>query len=81
MRNYYVDLHIHLGRTASFRPVKITGAKTLTIPNILHEAAHVKGLHMIGIIDCHVPEVLDELERGVEEKGWKEYDDGGVAIG
>jgi uncharacterized protein (TIGR00375 family) len=80
MHNYYVDLHIHIGRTASGRPVKITGAKTLTLTNILHEAARVKGLDMVGIIDCHVPEVLDEVERGVEAKGWKELDDGGVAI-
>jgi uncharacterized protein (TIGR00375 family) len=80
MHNYYVDLHIHIGRTASGRPVKITGAKTLTLTNILHDAAHVKGLNMVGIIDCHVPEVLDELERGMEEKGWKEHDGGGVAI-
>ncbi|MED4989181.1 endonuclease Q family protein [Parageobacillus toebii] len=80
MHNYYVDLHIHIGRTASGRSVKITGAKTLTLTNILHDAVHVKGLNMVGIIDCHVPEVLDELERGMEEKGWKEHDGGGVAI-
>jgi uncharacterized protein (TIGR00375 family) len=64
MNNYYVDLHIHIGRTASGKPVKITGAKTLTLSNILKEASETKGLHMVGIIDCHVPEVLAEIERG-----------------
>ncbi|NUK31152.1 TIGR00375 family protein [Parageobacillus sp. VR-IP] len=81
MYNYYVDLHIHIGRTASGRPVKITGAKSLTLTNILYEAAHVKGLNMVGIIDCHVPEVLDELEQGMNTKGWYEHKDGGVIAG
>ncbi|GLH65075.1 TIGR00375 family protein [Parageobacillus sp. G301] len=81
MHNYYVDLHIHIGRTASGRPVKITGAKTLTLTNILHDAAHVKGLNMVGIIDCHVPEVLNELEQGMNAKGWYEHKDGGVIAG
>jgi uncharacterized protein (TIGR00375 family) len=81
MHNYYVDLHIHIGRTASGRPVKITGAKSLTLGNILHEAAHVKGLNVVGIIDCHVPEVLDELEQAINAKGWYEHKDGGVIAG
>lgn len=61
MNTYYVDLHIHIGRTASGRPVKITGSKSLTIENILYEASFIKGMDMIGVIDCHVPEVLQEL--------------------
>lgn len=81
MNNYYVDLHIHIGRTASGKPVKITGAKTLTLTNILHEAERVKGLHMVGVIDSHVPEVLDELERGIEANGWGEHEEGGVQAG
>jgi uncharacterized protein (TIGR00375 family) len=78
MNNYYVDLHIHIGRTASGRPVKITGAKTLTLPNILREASQIKGLHVVGIIDCHVPEILDELEHAMVTHGWSEQRDGGV---
>ncbi|MBA2873331.1 endonuclease Q family protein [Thermaerobacillus caldiproteolyticus] len=78
MNNYYVDLHIHIGRTASGRPVKITGAKTLTLANILREASEVKGLDVIGVIDCHVPEVLDELEHVMAAQGWTEHREGGV---
>jgi len=81
MNDYYVDLHVHIGRTASGKPVKITGAKTLTLTNILHEAERVKGLHMVGVIDSHVPEVLDELEREVEANGWSEQKEGGVQAG
>ncbi|AGT32636.1 hypothetical protein M493_11940 [Geobacillus genomosp. 3] len=78
---YYADLHIHIGRTASGRPVKITGARTLTLENILHEAAHVKGIDLVGVIDSHVPEVLDELERAMDEHGWREHNEGGVSTG
>ncbi|HEX7064339.1 MAG TPA: endonuclease Q family protein [Bacillales bacterium] len=67
MNRYYADLHIHIGRTASGRPVKITGAKSLTLENIIREAAEIKGLNLIGIIDCHVPEVISEFEALIEE--------------
>lgn len=66
MKKYFVDLHIHIGRTKTGRPVKITGAKTLTIENILYEASFIKGMDMIGVIDCHVPEVLQELRDLIE---------------
>ncbi|WP_031408487.1 endonuclease Q family protein [Geobacillus vulcani] len=78
---YYADLHIHIGRTASGRPVKITGARTLTLANILREAAEVKGIDIIGVIDSHVPEVLDELEQAMEKHGWREHEGGGVSAG
>jgi uncharacterized protein (TIGR00375 family) len=81
MNHYYVDLHIHIGRTASGKPVKITGARTLTLANIVDEAARVKGLHMIGVIDSHVPDVLNELERMAEQNGWTECAEGGVEAG
>jgi uncharacterized protein (TIGR00375 family) len=78
MKHYYVDLHIHIGRTRSGKPVKITGAKSLTLGNILKNATEVKGLHMIGIIDCHVPEVLAELEEKISNGEIEEHDEGGL---
>ncbi|QOR65354.1 TIGR00375 family protein [Cytobacillus suaedae] len=78
MQNYYVDLHIHIGRTATGKPVKITGAKSLTIENILVEATEVKGMDMIGVIDCHVPEVLDELSVLIDKGEVFEWDEGGL---
>jgi hypothetical protein len=30
MYDYYVDLHIHIGRTESGKPVKISGSRDLT---------------------------------------------------
>lgn len=62
MNNYFVDLHIHIGRTKNGKPVKITASKSLTLTNILNTAKSPKGLDMVGIIDCHSPEVIAEIE-------------------
>ncbi|SDP89998.1 TIGR00375 family protein [Litchfieldia salsa] len=78
MNQYYVDLHIHIGRTNTGKPVKITGAKSLTIENILLEATEIKGMDMIGVIDCHVPEVLNELERLMDKGDVFQFEEGGL---
>jgi len=44
-------LHIHIGRTRTGRAVKITGAKTLTLSNILHIAKNQKGIDIVGVIE------------------------------
>lgn len=75
---YFVDLHIHIGRTLSGKPVKITGSKSLTLPNILLEASERKGMDMIGIIDCHVPEIQKELEELIHEGSAVEVEGGGI---
>ena len=78
MMEVYADLHIHIGRTNKGRPVKITGSKTLTLYNILQHASNRKGLHLIGIIDCHSPEVLLELAELVEQGILTELLEGGL---
>lgn len=78
MDHYYVDLHIHIGRTRSGRPVKITGARSLTLENIIREASEIKGLNMIGIIDCHVPEVIHEFEALIDEGIVRPQEEGGL---
>ena len=78
MRDYYADFHIHIGRTKSGRAVKITGSKTLTFSNILQVASEKKGLDLIGIIDCHSPEVLDEIEDLLSTGELYELPDGGL---
>lgn len=75
---YFVDLHIHIGRTETGRPVKITGSKNLTLAHILEEASQRKGLDMIGIIDCHVPEVLAELNQLIRQGKAAPCQGGGV---
>ncbi|MDF2791075.1 MAG: hypothetical protein K0S80_4177 [Neobacillus sp.] len=81
MKRYYVDLHIHIGRTWTGKPVKITGAKSLTFTNIIEHARHEKGLNMIGIIDSHSPEVILEMESLVSSGDMIEHRDGGLAFG
>ncbi|PLR99820.1 endonuclease Q family protein [Bacillus sp. T33-2] len=81
MNQYFADFHIHIGRTKSGRAVKITGAKTLTFSNIIEHARGKKGLDMIGIIDCHSPEVLLEMEELMDLGELKEHPDGGVMYG
>lgn len=78
MNDIYADLHIHIGRTFTGRPVKITGSKSLTLKNIIQYACQRKGLQMIGVIDCHSPEVLYELEEMVKRKELIELTNGGL---
>jgi uncharacterized protein (TIGR00375 family) len=81
MKRYYVDLHIHIGRTWTGKPVKITGAKSLTFTNIIEHARHEKGLNMVGIIDSHSPEVILEMESLIESGNVKQHPDGGLVYG
>jgi len=81
MKRYYVDLHIHIGRTWTGKPVKITGAKSLTFTNIIEHARLKKGLNMLGIIDCHSPEVIQEMESLIEGGDIYEHPDGGLVFG
>lgn len=75
---FYADLHIHIGRTESGRAVKITGSRDLTLKNILDTASSKKGLDIIGIIDCHSPEVLDEIETIVNKGEMEQLAGGGL---
>jgi len=81
MNDYYADLHIHIGRTMTGKPVKITGSKSLTFTNIIEHARNEKGLNIVGIIDCHSPEVLVEIEQLMETGDIIEHRDGGLMFG
>ncbi len=78
LKEIYVDLHIHIGRTEKGRAVKITGSRNLTLKNILETATSRKGLDLIGIIDCHSPEVIEEIEQLLREGKAMELKEGGV---
>lgn len=80
MKEFYADLHIHIGRTASGRAVKITGSKTLTLARILETASARKGLDIIGIIDCHSPEVIEEMSELLAQGELKELEGGGYVF-
>lgn len=78
MKELYADLHIHVGRTKSGRAVKITGSNDLTLQNILETATAKKGLDIIGVIDCHSPEVIQEIEQLIQDGVAKELQKGGI---
>lgn len=78
MNSYFADLHIHIGQTSSGKPVKITASRNLTLENILIEASEHKGIDMVGIIDCHVPEIIVTLQHLINSGDCIELKDGGI---
>ncbi|MFT9487757.1 MAG: endonuclease Q family protein [Tepidibacillus sp.] len=78
MREFFADLHIHIGWTEKKEPVKISASKNLTYINSLKEAYHHKGLDMIGIIDCHSPRVQEEILYYLNHGLIGELDEGGL---
>lgn len=81
MNSYFADLHIHIGRTWNGKAVKITGSKSLTFTNIIQHARTIKGLDIIGIIDCHSPEVIQEMEALIRDGEIVEAKRGGLLYG
>ncbi|MFD1427834.1 uncharacterized protein (TIGR00375 family) [Kroppenstedtia sanguinis] len=78
LKSVFADLHIHIGQTEGGLPVKITGSRNLTFDNIVQEAAHRKGIHMIGIIDAHSPPVQEEIARNLDEGRYEALPGGGI---
>src|SRR5690625_858376 len=78
LTDYFVDLHIHIGRDKRNNPVKISASHTLTLKNIIHEAGQRKGIDLIGIIDCHSPNVLSEVELCIERSNAVPLQSGGI---
>ncbi|MGD6962090.1 endonuclease Q family protein [Fictibacillus phosphorivorans] len=73
-------MHIHIGASQTGKAIKITGSRSLTLRNILRVAKHVKGMDVIGIIDCHSPEVLQELKELAQNGYLQELEEGGLLI-
>ncbi|MFT9847424.1 endonuclease Q family protein [Aneurinibacillus sp. REN35] len=77
MEECFADLHIHIGRTMYNRPVKITASRALTLTSIVEEAVKRKGMHMVGVIDCHSPEVQEEIDEHMKTGRMRELPGGG----
>lgn len=75
----YADLHIHIGRTSRGEAVKISGSRDLTFENIAREASTRKGIHLLGVIDCHSPVVQRDIEDLLENGTMSEVEGGGIA--
>jgi uncharacterized protein (TIGR00375 family) len=72
------DLHVHIGRSSSGKPVKITAARDLTFENIAAECADRKGVDVVGIVDCASPAVLEDIVALVDTGEMVEQPGGGL---
>lgn len=76
--SFFADMHIHIGRDTYNNPVKITASESLTLTNILKEASRDKGIHMLGVIDCHAPAVQEEIKQLIQNGKAHELTEGGI---
>ena len=74
----FADLHIHIGRSESGKPIKITGARSLNFANIARECCERKGIQVAGIIDCASPYVIEDIEKFLSTGDAYELKDGGI---
>lgn len=78
MYEIFADLHVHIGRTESGKPVKITAARSLNFANIAKECVERKGINLVGIIDCASPYVIEDIEKFLATGDAYELEDGGI---
>jgi len=78
MKKYFMDFHVHIGRSNSGAPVKITASRDLTFANIAQECKHRKGIDIVGIVDCASPEVIDDISQLINSGEMKPLKDGGL---
>ena len=78
MQEFFVDLHVHIGRSENNKPIKITAARSLNFANIAKECAERKGINIVGIIDCASPYVIEDIENFLKNGEAYEIPDGGI---
>ena len=78
MYEIFADLHVHIGRSESGKPIKITAARTLNFANIAKECESRKGIQVVGIIDCASPYVIEDIENFLKNGEAYELKDGGI---
>ncbi len=78
MDQYFVDLHVHIGRSSRGNIVKRATANNLTLENIAHECLYRKGINIIGIVDAISPYVIYDIEMLLERGIVKPIAEGGL---
>ncbi|HEY9061540.1 MAG TPA: endonuclease Q family protein [Pseudobacteroides sp.] len=76
MDKYFVDLHVHIGRSSSGKEIKKATANNLTFENIAHDSLR-KGINIIGVVDCISPYVLEDIDEMIDRKELYEQPEGG----
>ena len=67
MKDYFVDLHVHIGRSSKGKEIKRATARNLTFENIAFESYTRKGIDVIGVVDCISPFVIEDIESLIEK--------------
>ena len=78
MKEYYTDLHVHIGRSSRGIEVKKATASNLTFENIAQEAYYRKGINIIGVVDCASPYILEDIEALLDSGEIEEKEGGGM---
>ena len=78
MYEVFADMHVHIGRSKSNKPIKITAARSLNFENIAKECVERKGISVVGIIDCASPYVIQDIEDFLLNGDAYEIPDGGI---
>ena len=78
MKEYYVDLHVHIGRASDGRIIKGGTARNLTFANIAYEARYRKGINAIGVVDCVSPWIIRDIEELLDKGQLEELPEGGM---
>lgn len=77
MEQYFVDLHVHIGRSSDGHVIKRGTANNLTFENIAYEARYRKGINVIGVVDTISPYVIKDIERLIQDGDLSELEEGG----
>jgi uncharacterized protein (TIGR00375 family) len=78
MKEYYVDLHVHIGRSSKGKEVKKATASNLTFENIAFESYYRKGIDVIGVVDCASPYIIEDIEALLDKGEIHEKGGGGM---
>jgi len=78
MKNYFVDLHVHIGRSSGGYEIKRATSKDLTFENIAYDAFYRKGINVIGVVDAISPYVLEDIEKLIDKGELREINGGGM---
>lgn len=77
MKKYFVDLHVHIGRSSDGHVIKMGTANNLTFEQIAYEAKNRKGIDIIGVVDAISPYVIRDIEKLLESGELVELKEGG----
>jgi len=78
MQEYFVDIHVHVGRSSGGMITKRGTSSNLTFENIAYEARYRKGIHVIGVVDCVSPWIIRDIEDMLDSGELEELSEGGM---